>query len=257
MNRLEDRTAVVFGLDAIGQGIARRFAGEGARLALIDADLAAAEAVAGDLPGTIALGVDPHDAASFNDAVATAAGRLGGVHVLLNNPLGAAAIGSLETQSFDAALDAVKAAAFAMQAAFPYFRDQAWGRIVNVGHRYGESVGEAIAPYNTAAWALVGLTRSAALDWGRWQIATNLLLPFAETPELAAARAQRPRVLDLLVGQLPLRRAGDPIEDIGAAAVFLACDESNFINGQVIHADGGLHIAGPPLNPARFAAPAA
>ena len=99
----------------------------------------------------------------------------------------------------------------------------------------------------------MGLTRTAALDWGRWQIATNLLLPFAETQELASAREQRPKVLELLLGQLPLRRAGDPVEDVGAAAVFLACDEANFINGQVVHADGGLHVAAPPLNPARFA----
>jgi NAD(P)-dependent dehydrogenase (short-subunit alcohol dehydrogenase family) len=252
MRRLQDRTTLVIGADAIGRGIAIRFAQEGARLAVADADLVRAQAVAAEIPGALALGIDPDDAKSFAAAAARTTEAFGGLHVLANNPLPPVAVAPLEDQDFAPALAAVRAAGLAMQAAFPFMREAGWGRIVNVGHRYGETVGEAIGAYNTAAWALVGLTRTAALDWGRWGIATNLLLPFAQTPELAAALERRPRVLETLIGQLPLRRAGDPVEDVGAAAVFLACDEANFINGQVVHADGGLHVAGPPLNPARF-----
>ncbi|MFV9650417.1 SDR family oxidoreductase [Pseudomonas citrulli] len=118
--------------------------------------------------------------------------------------------------------------------------------------RYGEGINEGLAAYNAAAWSLVGLTRTAALDWGRYQIASNLLLPLADTPELRRSHERRPGVIDLMIGQLPLGRLGDPVEGIGAAALFLACDACAFVNGEVIHADGGQHVAGPVLNPARF-----
>ena len=54
------------------------------------------------------------------------------------------------------------------------------------------------------------------------------------------------------MSQLPLRRVGDPVEDIGGAAAFLASDAVCFVNGQVVCADGGQQVAGPVLNPARF-----
>ena len=256
MDRLTDKTAIIFGADAIGRGVALRFAREGARIAVLDASAEAAQALAADIPGAAAFPVRLHDEGSFRAAFAAVAQRLGPAEVLLNNPLPTPAVAPLDVQTGEAfaqALGAVRAAAVAMQAAFPFMREAGGGRIVTIGHRYGESVGEAIAPYNTAAWGLVGLTRTAALDWGRWQITANLLLPFAATPELEAAHLRRPRVIDMLTGQVPLRRAGDPIEDIGGAAAFLAGDEGAFLTGQVLHADGGQHVAGPVLNPARFA----
>jgi NAD(P)-dependent dehydrogenase (short-subunit alcohol dehydrogenase family) len=149
-------------------------------------------------------------------------------------------------------LAAVTATHAAMQAALPYLRAADGGRIINVGHRYGESANHATGAYNAAAWALVGLTRTAAVDWGQYQIATNLLLPVTDTPEYRSYHARRAQLLDLMVAQLPLRRMGDPVEDIGGAALFLANDAANFINGEVIHGDGGQHIAGPILNLAKF-----
>jgi enoyl-[acyl-carrier-protein] reductase (NADH) len=55
-----------------------------------------------------------------------------------------------------------------------------------------------------------------------------------------------------MTSQLSMGRLGDPVEDIGGAAVFLAGDSANFINGEIVHADGGQHIAGPVLNPGKF-----
>lgn len=256
MGRLDGKTAVILGGDAIGAGVARRFAREGARVVMLDRSGAVAEAAVAGIPGGVAVPLAGGDGPAMQVAFLAIAEQVGPVQVLVNNPLPPPVVAPLEAQApaaFADALDAVRLAAVAMQAAFPQMRAQGWGRIVNIGHRYGECVGEAIGPYNAAAWALVGLTRTAAVDWGRWQIATNLLVPFAETPELERARERRAKVIDLLVGQTPLKRAGDPEEDIGGAAAFLACDESNFVNGQVIYADGGQHVAAPVLNPARFA----
>jgi NAD(P)-dependent dehydrogenase (short-subunit alcohol dehydrogenase family) len=256
MSQLTGKIALVLGADSIGRGIALRLAREGAVVGILDADAARAQAVAGEIGGG-ALGQEfVPDAGGVQAAIEALIGRLGGAHILVCNTLPGANPASLEDQdaaAFGDALAAVGLAAAAMRAVFPTFSAQRWGRIITIGHRYGETVNEAIGPYNAAAWALVGLTRSAALDWGRHQIAVNLLLPLAETPEYRAAHEQRPRIIDLWTGQLPLRRVGDPVEDIGAAALFLASDDSAFVTGQTIHADGGQHVAGPVLNPVKFA----
>jgi NAD(P)-dependent dehydrogenase (short-subunit alcohol dehydrogenase family) len=222
MTELLGKNALVVGVDEIGRGIGARFSQAGANVSLADVTAQPPECHC---------------------------------DVLVLNTLGAPAIAALEAQdndTFSSTFDRVTAAAAFMRGALAYMRVRGGGRIILVGHRYGETVGEGIAPYNAAAFALLGLARSAAVEWGQHGVTTNVLLPFAETAELRAAREKRPKIVDLLVGQTALGRAGDPIEDIGGAALFLASDDGAFVNGQVIHADGGQHIAAPVLNPAKF-----
>jgi NAD(P)-dependent dehydrogenase (short-subunit alcohol dehydrogenase family) len=254
---LDHKPIIVIGADEIGAGIARRLAREGARIAVLDEDPDRAHAVADTSSGdrAVASFAMSADYRAIETAVETAAKRLGGVYALINNLLPTPALAPLEEQTtalFSHVFARVQATVCAMQTAMPYMRDAGEGRIVIVGHRYGEVVSEGLAAYNAAAWSLVGITRSAALDWGRDQIATNLLLPLANTSELQQAHAQRPSIIKLMLSQVPLQRAGDCIEDIGGAALFLVSDAANFINGEVIHADGGQHVAGPVLNPIRF-----
>ncbi|HVY86769.1 MAG TPA: SDR family oxidoreductase [Caulobacterales bacterium] len=223
MSALTNKVALVVGADDIGCGIAKRFARAGAAVSIADA-------------------ID-------SEAVVAC-------DVVVVNVLGPPAVAPLASQddaAFTAALQRVAFAAALMRAAAPGMRDRGGGRIILIGHRYGESVSEGIGPYNTASFALIGLMRTAAVEWGRWGVTTNLLLPFADTAELRAARATRPKIIDLFVGQTALQRAGDPVEDIGGAALFLASEDAAFVNGQVVYADGGQHIAAPVLNPAKFA----
>lgn len=257
MSELANRFALVLGADTIGRGIALRFAREGAAVAILDADIAAAQATAQAIQagGGRALAAAAPWSASAGEAVSCAVERLGGLHVLVNNVLPVPFCAPLDAQpaeAFSAAFARIQAAVAAMQAALPHLQAAGGGRIVNVGHRYGETVNDGIAAYNAAAWSLVGLTRTAATDWGQYQIATNLLLPLADTFEFRAYHERRAKVLDLMVGQLPLGRLGDPVEDIGAAALFLAGDACNFVNGEILHGDGGQHVAGPVLSPGKF-----
>ncbi|RPH54777.1 MAG: SDR family oxidoreductase [Lysobacterales bacterium] len=256
---LAGRVALVVGLDEIGAGIANRFVREGARVALLSIDDERQVALDDDVAGKFIaneIGIpaaDPDSVAlAIRDTVAKLAAPL---DVLVCNLLSAAAprlLEHLDTMALDVALSRVRSTVAAMRAALPALRDSGRGRIVLVGHRYGESVSEALGAYNAAAWSLVGLARTAALEWGQYQIATNVLLPLTQTAEFDDARTRRPKVIDLLVSQLPLRRVGHPIEDIGGAAAFLASDAVCFVNGQVVCADGGQQVAGPVLNPARF-----
>jgi NAD(P)-dependent dehydrogenase (short-subunit alcohol dehydrogenase family) len=225
---LAGQRAIVAGDDAIGTGIAERLLREGATVRILPSH------------------------GSVGEAVET----LGWLDILVVNLLGPAAPAMLDASddgAFSDALSAVTATAAAMHAALPALREASEGRIILIGHRYGVSTSEGLAAYGSAAWALNGLMRSAALEWGRYGITTNLLLPFAATPELAAAHEKRAKVIDLMTSQLPLCRAGDLVEDIGGAALYLASPDARFVNGQVMHADGGQHIAGPVLNPIKFA----
>ncbi|MGP3792601.1 SDR family NAD(P)-dependent oxidoreductase [Pseudomonas sp. B392_1p] len=257
MNEMLNKNALILGADTIGQGIAIRFAREGARVAVLDPDASVAEELAHAIraSGGQALAFATPMNETAGASVTAAIAQLGGLDVLVNNVLPIPSIGPLESQSaasFTEAFTCIQAAVAAMQAALPAMQNAGGGRIINIGHRYGEGVNEGLAAYNAAAWSLVGLTRTAALDWGRYQIASNLLLPLADTPELRRCHEQRPAVIDLMIGQLPLARLGDPVEDIGATALFLAGDACTFVNGEVIHGDGGQHAAGPVLNRARF-----
>lgn len=175
--------------------------------------------------------------------------------ILVGHLLGSPRPQPLETtdpQTTLIALQTVAATHAAMRAAFASLRDSRRGRILLIGHRHGESINESIGPYNAAAWGLVGLARTAAVDWGQYQITTNVLIPLARTGELEAAAARRPQIIDRLTRQLPLRRAGDPTNDIGAAATIFASDLMRFVNGEIVHVDGGQQVAGPLFNPARF-----
>ncbi len=223
MSELSGKNALVVGADEIGHGIAARFSRAGASVSLADVTAQPTERQC---------------------------------DVLVLNTLGSPQITPLETQddaAFTSALERVAAAAAFMRSALSHMRARGGGRIILIGHRYGETVSEGIGPYNAAAFALLGLGRTAAVEWGQYGVTTNILIPFADTAELRAARDKRPKIIDLFIGQTALGRAGDPIEDIGGAALFLASDDGAFVNGQVVYADGGQHIAAPVLNPIKFA----
>lgn len=236
---LADVAALVVGADDIGTGIAQRFERERAQAMLLEYDEPLRTS-----PGCLAAAID---------ACIARSGRLDVLVCNLLPPALPLDLEQTEPAVLESALAALQGCAAAMRAALPALRDSGRGRIVLVGHRYGETVAEALGAYNSAAWGLVGLMRTAAVEWGPHQITTNLLLPVARTAEFTAAHARRPGVIDRLAAQLPLRRVGDPERDIGGAAAFLASDTACFVNGEVLYADGGQHVAGPVLNPARFA----
>jgi NAD(P)-dependent dehydrogenase (short-subunit alcohol dehydrogenase family) len=226
---LAGRLALVVGDDEIGCGIGGRLRRAGARTEVLPLS-------------------QPHPPAADLGA---------GLDVLVLNVLPAAEPAPLETAALavtEISLARVLLAQRLMQTYLAALSVRG-GRILLIGHRYGEAINEGLAAYNCAAWALVGLMRTAATEWGPRQITTNLVLPLADTAELRAALAQRPRVLEQLIAQLPLGRVGDPLADVGGAVAFLASDAGAFINGEIVYADGGQHVAGAVLNPARLRTP--
>ena len=92
---------------------------------------------------------------------------------------------------------------------------------------------------------MFGLARSIANEWGRYQIRANVLVPLADTSGYQTYRSRGADLVDWRLSKTPMRRAGDPVKDIGGAAVFLASDDTRYVTAQVVYADGGAFLSTP------------
>jgi NAD(P)-dependent dehydrogenase (short-subunit alcohol dehydrogenase family) len=108
-------------------------------------------------------------------------------------------------------------------------------------HRY-------TASYNASKEGLRALSRTAAVEWGQHGITCNVLCPAAVTPPWEVFLKYDPAGAQGILDANPLRRLGDPQQDIGPVAVFLASEDSRYVTGNTLHADGGGHIGGVPWN---------
>lgn len=247
--QLQGRHALIVGAACEpGRGIARRYAREAALLLLVDRDSDALQALAAEL-GARAYAADPGDRDALQGAIAAALADAGRIDILVN----AAAqetpwqrLESLNDEDYAAAFaSGFHAARWAMLAVLPAMRAQGGGRILNLGSVYGENVAEYIGAYAAAAEALRALTRTAAQEWGADGILVNVLMPTIDSERFRAYAARHPEEVGRTLPLVALQRFGDPVEDVGGAAVYLAGDDGRYITGYTLHADGGYHLAGP------------
>jgi NAD(P)-dependent dehydrogenase (short-subunit alcohol dehydrogenase family) len=253
MGQLEGRVAIVTGGgQGIGRGIARRFAREGARVVVAERDRASGETTAAEL-GPLGgegrfVAVDVAEEAQVRAMVADAVGVFGRVDVLVNNAWGGGTFSRLEHKTgrdmehgFRVGL---MASFWSMQAAFPHMRAQRYGRIVNLCSLNGVNAHMYTVEYNTAKEGLRALSRTAAREWARHGITVNVICPAAATAAYRAFVAAAPENAAELLAQNPMGRMGDPEDDIGPVALFLAGEESRYLTGNTLFVDGGSHING-------------
>ncbi len=259
MGRLQDRVAIVTGAgQGVGRGVARAFGAEGARVVIANRTRKTGEEVAAEIEeefgaaGARALYVETdvsreESVRAMVDATVT---ELGGVDVLVNNATPAEGMDRLERVTTGAMEQHARVnyfgAFWAMQAVFPHMKDRGWGRIINMCSLNGINAHKYTAAYNGSKEALRALTRTAAVEWGRHRITCNAICPFASTPPWEAFVKYDPEGAQRILDAGAMKRAGDSEVDIGPVAVFLASDESRYVTGNTIHADGGGHINGVP-----------
>jgi len=259
MRRLEKRVAIVTGAgQGIGRGVARALAAEGAKLVLANRTRESGQRVADEIErdfgshGAAALWVqtDVSQEASVRAMVAEALATFGHVDVLVNNATPSGGMARLERMSHDAMEKHVRvnyyAAFWAMRTVFPEMKTRGWGRIISMCSLNGIRAHRYTAAYNCSKEALRSLTRTAAVEWGPYGITCNVVCPAAVTPPWEAFEKYDPEGASRIVEAIPARRMGESEADIGPLVVFLASDESRFITGNTIHADGGGHINGVP-----------
>jgi meso-butanediol dehydrogenase / (S,S)-butanediol dehydrogenase / diacetyl reductase len=245
MGRLDGKVAIVTGgASGIGAATVRRFVGEGARVVVADINEDAGEALARSLGASAAFRhTDVTALAEVEAAVAFAVQRWGGLDVIHNN---AAATGGgytadIEPDVWEWSLKLMMTAVFyGMRAAIPAMLARGGGSIISTSSVEG-MFGEVMsAPYCTAKAAIINLTRTVAIEYGRRSIRANCICPGAvDTPLLGLLCEVSGRTREAMGAQHALGRILRP-EEIANVALFLASDESSAITGSALVADGGL-----------------
>lgn len=252
---LKDKTALVFGEGEIADGIATALAAEGAQVVLAHTGGPAPQAGAGVRVCPVADRGDGGALARLVREETPAIDILATVSIPVTMPTRLEDMpADAHARAFAANVDPVLAL---MRAAMPIMRDRGGGHIIVGGSIYGPNADRYIADYVASMGALEATVRSAAAEWGPHQIICNMLVPVARTAEFQAYADRYPDEARDLIQQLPLQRVGDPVKDIGGAALFLASDDSCYVTGQVIYADGGQHLSGALLEPTHDRARAA
>jgi 3-oxoacyl-[acyl-carrier protein] reductase len=251
MGRYDGRVAIVTGAArGIGAGIAKRFADEGAAVAVLDLDEGQASATAADLGATKAIGVACN--VSDEESAAAAVGRvveeLGGLHVLVNNAgiTRDNLLFKMTVDDWDAVLGVHLRGAFLMsRAAQKTFVDQKYGKILNLSS-VSANGNRGQANYSAAKAGVQGFTRTLALELGAFGVNVNAIAPGFIATEMTDDTARRLKMdveefRKLNAEANPVKRIGHP-EDIAAAAAFLCSDEASYITGQTLYVDGGAKI---------------
>lgn len=255
--RLAGKVAVILaGGQPIARGIAIRYAREGALVAILDGDEAAGRETA-TLAGGDArfLPAATTDRSALFAAISDIGNAQDRIDILVIGgedapaPADWAPLEKKSDTAMRAALDQDMMGSFwAMQAAFPYMKGEG-GSIICLFSPFGEYASQHVGDHMAGRWGMVGLARTAAHEWGRHQIRVHSLVPLADTPAFRAYRERDPERVDARIQDTALRRMGDVIDDIGGAAVFLGSDDTRFLTGQMVYADGGDFMTAPVFEP--------
>jgi NAD(P)-dependent dehydrogenase (short-subunit alcohol dehydrogenase family) len=131
-----------------------------------------------------------------------------------------------------------------MQAAFPHMKARGGGSVINFSSIDAQTGAWLHSDYNINKLGIEGLTRSAAVEWGRFNIRVNAIAPTGLGQVFAQLVKDVPGFMETVVATNPLKRAGDPEKDIGPVVVFLASEMSRFVTGEMINVDGGQNLPG-------------
>lgn len=245
MGRLDGKVAVITGANSgIGLASAKRFAREGARVFMSgrrQAELDHAVAEVGH--GAHGVQGDVADMADLDRLYETVGRDAGRIDVLFANAGGGefAALSDITEEHFDRTFATnVKGTLFTVQKALPLLHDGA--SIILTGSTTGTMGGAAFSVYSASKAAIRSFARSWILDLAPRRIRVNVLVPGpTSTPGLhglSSSEEGRRAFVAAMEAQIPLGRMGTP-EETAAAALFLASDDSSFVNGSELFADGG------------------
>jgi NAD(P)-dependent dehydrogenase (short-subunit alcohol dehydrogenase family) len=256
--RIAGRTALITGAaDGIGQGMARRFAREGAAVLVVDFDAEKGAATVEELKALGARAAFQRCDVTVKDdvraAVAACVEHFGSVDIRVNNAYRGSGVGRIEQKSdelFASAMDmCLYSAKWSMEAAFPHMRGKGWGRIVNIASLNGVNAHMGTAEYNAGKEALRAYTRTAAREWAGHGICANIICPAAASASFRKFQQMSPDVAKASSAANPMGRMGDPEADIAPVALFLASEDARYLTGNTLFVDGGAHINGVPWVP--------
>lgn len=253
--RLAGKRAIISGAaTGIGAATARRFAAEGAAVAILDVNRADGEGLVDDLSASGAralfLACDVADPDATTRAVFQAEHELGGLDIVFANAaVGTITVGgtveTIEPERWDLAFDVNARGVYALcRAAMPHLRSAGGGSVI-ITSSASALTGVTRRPthaYAAAKGALLALTRAMAVTYGPDNIRVNALVPGYVRTRLTEDVIGQPDALAAALAAIPLGRYALP-DELAACALFLASDEASFVTGTMLVADGGQTAA--------------
>ena len=248
--RLEGKVAVITGAGGgMGREAAFLFSAEGASFCVADVDAAAAEATAAEAREAFAFEVDVSDPVSVAAMYEATADRYGGIDVLYNNagisPADDASILETEPDAWQRVQDVnTKGVYLCCKHGIPHLLERGGGSVINVAS-FVALAGAATSQisYTASKGAVLSMSRELAVEFARRGIRVNALCPGpVETPLLMRLFDETPGALERRLVHLPMGRLAQA-KEIAYGALFLASDESSYVNGATFLVDGGLTAA--------------
>ena len=254
MTRLKGKVALITGgASGIGEGTVRLFVEEGASVMLADIQDDRGRRLAGELGSRAGyVHADVSLEADVQAAVDETCRRFGRLDCIFNNAGYAGVGGRIEdipAEGFDATMSVLVRGVFlGIKHAARVMKPQGSGSIISTASVAGLRTGFGPHVYSAAKAAVIHLTHSVAMELGESGVRVNCICPggiatpiFGKSVGLSAERAEEiiPLMKGVLENMQPIKRPGVP-EDIARAALWLASDESSFVNGHALVVDGGM-----------------
>ena len=244
MGKLQDRVALIYGgTSGLGEATAKLYAKEGAKVAIagrsVERGNEIVDAINYEGGEAIFVEVDLMETDQIKQSVQDTVDAFGTIDILYN---GAGIldeyVGIIETdeEEFDQIVQLnIKAPFIATKEVMPIFVEKGKGVVINLGSQGSKFAGVGGTSYVTSKHALVGFNKQLAYDYGDKGIKALLLAPgFIDTPMTDDVKEER-------LNDIPDRRAGKP-EEVAKLALFLASDDSNYMNGTEVYMDGGWTV---------------
>ncbi|UOQ95471.1 SDR family oxidoreductase [Halobacillus shinanisalinarum] len=243
--RLQGKVGIVTGsASGIGRGIALAMAKEGANIAIVDVNEEKGKETFAELnqytEGLLVI-KDISIKENVDEIVTEVVKKFGKLDILVNNAHVSRQDLFVETtlEHFDLSFGTGFYPTFHfMKASYPELKESR-GKVINFASGAGIDGQVTQTSYAAAKEAIRGISRVAANEWGPDGINVNVIAPIALTPGVEQWRQSSQDLYDAMINKIPHRRLGDPEQDIGRTAVFLASNDSDYITGQTIMVDGG------------------
>lgn len=244
MAKLENRVALIYGgTSGLGEATARLYAKEGAKVAIAGRSEERGNKIVKDIQDNggeaVFVKVDLMDSDQIKQSVQDTVDTFGTIDILYN---GARILDKYEDiintdeETFDSVIEInLKAVFTATKEVMPIFVEKGKGVVINLGSQGSKFAGVGGTSYVSSKHALVGFTKQLAYDFGPKGIKANLLAPgYIDTPMTDDVEEKR-------LKEIPDQRAGKP-EEVANLALFLASDDSNYMNGTEVYMDGGWTV---------------